>query len=131
MGKRVKIVLDTSALIYWTLDRGKLTQAATTAINNAEIILVSAISIWEIGLKVKQGKLELPLSIHAYIAQLNRLERLEIDSVTVAVLLENLALDWEHRDPADRTIVATAILTGCPLVSSDRIIRNFYPKTIW
>ncbi|MFO7683319.1 MAG: type II toxin-antitoxin system VapC family toxin [Chloroflexota bacterium] len=127
----MKIVLDTSALIYWTLDPVKLTAPAAAAIENATQIMVSAISIWEIGLKAKQGKLELPLSIHAYVSRLNRLERVELEAVTVEVWLENLALDWLHRDPADRTIVATAILAGCALISSDQTIREFYQHTIW
>lgn len=127
----MKIVLDTSALIYWTLDPTKLTSAGAAAIAEAEEIVVSAISVWEIGLKAKQGKLELPLSLHAYVSRLNRLERLVIEPVTVEVWLENLALNWTHRDPADRTIVAMAVLAGCPLISSDKAIKEFYPQTTW
>jgi len=32
---------------------------------------------------------------------------------------------------ADRTIVATAILLSIPLVTSDRIIKQFYAETVW
>jgi PIN domain nuclease of toxin-antitoxin system len=39
---------------------------AREAIEEAERILVSAISVWEIGLKVKRGKLVIPLAIHDY-----------------------------------------------------------------
>jgi PIN domain nuclease of toxin-antitoxin system len=131
MGSSMKVVLDTSVLIYWTLDPEKLTQPAAFAIENAEQIIVSAISIWEIGLKAKQDKIELPLSIHAYVGKLNLLDRLEIQPVTVDTWLENLALEWDHRDPADRTIVATAVLAGCPIISSDREIGKFYQRTIW
>jgi PIN domain nuclease of toxin-antitoxin system len=127
----MKIVLDTSALIYWTLDQARLTPRATESLAQAMEIVVSAISIWEIGLKAKQGKLELPLSVHAYVDRLHRLERVTLEAVTVTVWLENLALAWEHKDPADRTIVATAVLAGCPLITSDRAIRDFYPQAIW
>jgi PIN domain nuclease of toxin-antitoxin system len=37
----MKVVLDTSVLIYWTLDPEKLTQPAAFAIENAEQIIVS------------------------------------------------------------------------------------------
>ena len=127
----MNIVLDTSALIYWTLDPNKLTDPAQTAIDNATGMIVSAMSIWEIGLKVKRKRLEIPLSIHAYVNKLNDLSRLDIQAVSVETWLENLALDWDHRDPADRTIVATAVLAGCPLVSSDREMKRFYKNTIW
>lgn len=125
------VVLDTSALVYWTLDPEKLTLPAAQAIEDAEQIIISAISFWEVGLKAKRGKLDLPLPIHAYVDRVQRLRRVEIQPVTVEVWLENLALDWEHRDPADRTIVASARLLGCPLISSDRAIKAFYGSTIW
>jgi PIN domain nuclease of toxin-antitoxin system len=125
------IVLDTSVLIYWNLDPVKLTEAAEQAIKEADQIIVSSISIWEMGLKANRGRLELPLSIAEYTQRLQKLERLEITPVDVNIWLENLSLNWGHRDPADRTIVATASLLNCPLVTSDRTIRAFYKQSIW
>jgi PIN domain nuclease of toxin-antitoxin system len=125
------IVLDTSALIYWTLDPRQLSPRATQTINAAERIVVSSISIWEIGLKVKRQKLALPLAIPDYVTRLERLESFEILPVDVQTWLDNLALPWEHRDPADRTIVALAVRFGCPLITSDAVIASFYPQTIW
>jgi len=125
------IVLDTSALLYWTLDPGELSPNATQAIDGAERIIASSISVWEIALKVKRGKLIIPLSIREYVERLERLERLEILPVDVHMWLENLDLPWEHRDPADRTIVALAVRFGCQLISSDNLIAEYYPETIW
>ena len=125
------VVLDTSALLYWTLDPAVLTPAARQAIDGARQVVVSSISIWEIAIKVKRGRLSLPLPVSGYAERLERLSGLEIRPVDVQTWLDNLALDWEHRDPADRTIVAIASRLGCPLVSSDGLIANFYPQTIW
>ena len=125
------IVLDTSALIYWTLDPAHLSEKARQAIEHAEQIVISSISIWEIALKVKRHKLIIPLSITDYIERLNRLEALEILAVDVQTWLDNLDLPWEHRDPADRTIVALATRIDCPLITSDRVMAGYYQKTIW
>jgi PIN domain nuclease of toxin-antitoxin system len=125
------VVLDTSALLYWTLDVAQLSQDARRSIDQAERIVVSSISIWEIGLKVKRGRLEIPLSISEYADRLQQLDRLEILPVDVRTWLENLDLPWEHRDPADRTIVALAKRLDCPLVSSDRLIADYYQGTVW
>ena len=125
------IVLDTSALIYWTLDPDHLTENARETIRQADKIVISSMSVWEIGLKVKRLKLVIPIPINHYAERLNRLDRLVIQDVTVNTWLENLALEWDHRDPADRTIVATAQLFGCPLVTSDREIAAFYEDTVW
>ena len=58
-------------------------------------------------------------------------EGLEIVAVDERIWLKNLELDWDHRDPADRTIIATAMLSSCPLITSDRVIRRYYAETIW
>ncbi len=125
------VVLDTSALLFWTLDPVQLSALANLTIEKADRLIVSSISIWEIALKVKRGKLDLPLSISDYVERLDRLERLEILSVDVRTWLDSLELDWDHRDPADRTIVAIAGRLDCPLVTSDRVISGFYQKTVW
>ena len=125
------VVLDTSALLYWTLDPDQLSLAARRTIEQADRLVISSISVWEIALKVKRGKLDIPLSIIDYAERLQRLETLEILSVDVQTWQENLDLDWEHRDPADRTIVAIATRLACPLVTSDRVVADFYRETIW
>jgi len=123
------VVLDTSALLYWTLDPDQLSLAARRTIEQADRLMISSISVWEIALKVKRGKLDIPLSIIDYAERLQRLETLEILSLDVQTWLENLDLDWE--DPADRTIVAIATRLACPLVTSDRVVADFYRETIW
>ena len=125
------IVLDTSALVFWTLDREHLSARALSAIESDPEKLVSAISIWEIGLKVKKGGLELPLPISDYAARLETVEGLRIEAVGVQTWLKNLELEWSHRDPADRTVVATAMLHDSPLVTSDATIRSFYDRSVW
>ena len=125
------IVLDTSALIYWTLDPEKLTPTARDAIDQATPIIISSISIWEIGIKTQKGRLSIPLPIDDYARQLQRVRRVEILPVDTETWLTNLSLDWMYRDPADRTIVATARLLNAPLITSDGTIRASYTQTIW
>lgn len=125
------IVLDTSALIFWTLDPHRLSPKAKQAIEQADRILLSSISIWEIALKVKQRKLDIPLPIHEYVDRLHRISNLEILPVDVPTWLDNVNLAWDHRDLADRTIVALAVRNHCSLITSDEVIAKFFDKTIW
>ena len=125
------IVLDTSALVFWTLDPAQLSERAKQVIEETEQINISSISVWEIALKVKRGKLAIPLTIDDYVERLNQLDRLKITAVDVQNWLDNLNLSWEHRDPADRTIVALAARLGCPLLTSDSRIAEFYEETVW
>jgi PIN domain nuclease of toxin-antitoxin system len=125
------IVLDTSALLFWTLDPIKLSQNAKQAIEHADRILISSISIWEVALKVERQKLIIPLTITDYVDRLTHLEALEILAVDAQTWLDNLDLPWEPREPADRTIVALAARFNCPLITSDGVIAGYYPETIW
>jgi PIN domain nuclease of toxin-antitoxin system len=118
-------------LLFWTLDPERLSVKARQAIQQSDRILISSMSVWELALKVKRRKLVLPLTIPDYVDCLLRLEGLEILAVDVQTWLGNLDLAWEHRDPADRTIVALAGRFKCPLVTSDGIIGEYYPQTVW
>ena len=131
MGSAGVIVLDTSALVFWTLNRDRLSRTAAQVISDADRIALSSISIWEIGIKVKKGQLSIPISIQEFTDKLEQIDRLDILPVDVQTWLKNLELDWDHRDPADRTIVATASLHACPLVTSDSTIRAFYSQAVW
>lgn len=125
------VVLDTSTLLFWTLDPDRLSQRASATLESAPRLLVSSISLWEIGVKTAKGKLEIPVTVREYSDRLAGVERVEILDVDLETWLANLELNWEHRDPADRTIVATAAVRGCPLVTSDATILAFYDKAVW
>ena len=56
---------------------------------------------------------------------------LTVLAVDVPTWLAAVALDWPHRDPADRVIVATATKRDAVLVSSDAVIGDFYARTVW
>jgi PIN domain nuclease of toxin-antitoxin system len=71
------------------------------------------------------------LSISEYVKRVQQIDVLEILPVEVQTWLDNLELDWEHRDPADRTIVATATQLACPLITSDKAMSEFYLQAIW
>lgn len=123
-------MLDTSALLFWTTEPSRLSRSAAHAIHMTSALIVSSISIWEIGLKVVRGHLTISTSLRDYTQRLKAVG-VDIRSVDEECWLRNLELKWSHRDPADRTIVALAVLLDAPLVSSDATIAAFYPKTIW
>jgi len=124
------IVLDTSALLYWTMDPEQLSPSARGAIQEPDKTFISSISVWEIALKLKHRKLEIPLPIPEYAERIQNLGKLEILPVDIQTWLENLELDWDHRDPVDCTIVAIATRLTCPIVTSDAVMTDIYPHTI-
>ena len=125
------IVLDTAPLFYWLYAPDKLTLPAVDTINHSSSVIVNSISIWELGLKAKKGYLNLPQPIEALVQTLKTVNKVKLKAVDEQIWIENLNLAWEHKDPADRAIVATAKLINCPLITPDSKIRVFYNKTIW
>ncbi|MFP4302710.1 MAG: type II toxin-antitoxin system VapC family toxin [Spirochaetaceae bacterium] len=126
-----ELLLDTSALLFWTLAPERLTASAIQAIDDASVRLISAVSLWEVALKNRKGALELPLPTEEYVDRLTAADRVEISPLEPQVAVAGALLDWDHRDPADRWIVALAQQRGCPIVTSDERIRAFHKHTIW
>lgn len=128
------ILLDTCALLWWTLQPDRLSNAAEEACKTASSqgVAISSVSIWEVGVKWRFKDLDLGgIDIREYVRRLQSIQELEIVPVSAAVWTENVMLDWEHRDPADRTIVATARIHDLPIVTRDEEMTNFYGRVIW
>ena len=127
------ILLDTCALVWWTLDPDKLSRKARHACDSISRhgALVSSVSFWEIGIKIKKGKLDIGTSLRDYIKRIGSMDTLTIVPVDETIWLASVELDWIHPDPADRVIVSTARMNSSPIVTSDAVIRRYYKKIVW
>lgn len=130
------ILLDTNALVWWLSRKEKVPKKADKIIEaefKKKEVYYSSISVWEIALLYFEGRLDLRMGVSDWI---NFLEQIEgFNSVPVdnkiAFLSVNLPEKF-HKDPSDGIIVATALVLGCPIVTSDRKIRSYKSvKTIW
>ncbi|MBI3201347.1 MAG: type II toxin-antitoxin system VapC family toxin [Myxococcales bacterium] len=121
------ILLDTHALLWWALDPGQLSAEATKVVAEMEERggFASSISIWELGVKIQRGKLDLGISIDEFARRVEHGGVVSLVPVDTTIWLASLALRWAHRDPADRVIVASALAKGVPILSKDSTIREF------
>ncbi len=125
-----RILCDTCALIWLAAGDAKLSRMARTVIRDAELLCFSSISIWEIARKVKAGELEIPVSPVMFADMLVKqygMKELPLDN---AVMLRSSALPEIHKDPADRFIIATALLNDCVVVTGDRRFPMYGVETI-
>ena len=130
----MKIILDTCALIWWSLDPDLLSVSAKNLCDEMEQKkngLVASISLWEIALKVKKNKLDLGIDLNVYINTLFRSDVIQIIPIDVDLWVNSVNLNWDHRDPADRVVVALADKYQAELITKDTIIKNFYSLTVW
>lgn len=130
------IVLDTHTLIWWIGTPETLSKKARSLIEKESKqgeILVSAISVWEIYLLVKKGRLKLSLDTDIWIKTVEQLPTLRFVSVDTVIAAKSVMLPEPlHRDPADRMIIATAQVHGAPLVTSDaKILAYRHVQSIW
>jgi PIN domain nuclease of toxin-antitoxin system len=133
-GNIKKVVLDTCALIWWSLDPANLSPKAKQAIDRMEQDkngLISSISIWEIAIKIKNNKLDLGVDIDEYIATLKKSDVIRFVPIDEEIWLDSVRLSWDHRDPADRVIVAMAQANQAPIITADRKIADFYSSVLW
>jgi len=121
------IVLDTHALLWWALDPDKLSSEALRVVTEMELRggFASSISLWELGIKAKRGKLELPIGIEELARRIERGGVVELVPVDTGTWLRSLTLVWDHSDPADRVIAATAMMRGVPVLTKDAAMHSF------
>jgi PIN domain nuclease of toxin-antitoxin system len=121
----VNLLLDTHVLIWW--DEGRtLRVEARRAIAEAEAVYVSAVSAWEIAIKVGLGRLR-PTRTVAHAAGDSGFLELP---VTFRHAEHVAALPDHHRDPFDRLLIAQAELEGLTLVTRDPVFGRYGAKTI-
>ncbi|WP_354558490.1 type II toxin-antitoxin system VapC family toxin [Rhizobium aquaticum] len=114
----MRLLLDTHALLWWLNDDVKLGNHARGLIGDAENdVLVSAVSLWEITVKLRIGKLDADIEEILAISPDQGFDRLDI---TDAHLVALAALPLHHRDPFDHLLMAQAVAEGAHFVSQDR-----------
>jgi PIN domain nuclease of toxin-antitoxin system len=117
----VRLLLDTSALLWWAQDDPRLGGDARAAIAEpANDVHVSAVSIWEVEIKRALGRLRVRDDLAVRVA-----EELEALPVTFAHAVRAGRLPRLHADPFDRMLVAQAQLESMALVTSDREVAQY------
>lgn len=128
------ILLDTHVLVWWVSNPEKLSTKAKRYIEREkDSTLVSSISVWEIYLLVKRKRLEFTIATDIWLEYVESLPHLTFIPVDNAVAATSVFLPEPfHKDPADRMIVATALIQDTAIITSDYRIRRYpHIKSIW
>ena len=119
----MRLLLDTHALLWWLNDDEKLGNHARRLIGDPENdVLVSAVSLWEITVKLRIGKLDADIEEIVAILPDQGFDRLDI---TDAHLIALSALPLHHRDPFDHLLMAQAVAEGAHFVSQDQNVALY------
>ena len=118
----MNILLDTHALIWALENNPTLSHAARESIiKGSNMVFVSSVSVWEIAIKRRLGKLEAPDNLQEEI-RLHRFTPLNItyDHAELAAKLPDI-----HNDPFDRMLIAQTKIEKLALVTRDRSILMY------
>lgn len=117
----MSVLLDTHALLWWLAGDPLSDEAIEQIADPSTLVAVSAVSIWEAGLKSALGKLEMPERLdHAAIE-----EGFEPLAVTFEHAERVGRLPWHHRDPFDRMLVAQAQVEELAIASRDSAFDDY------
>jgi PIN domain nuclease of toxin-antitoxin system len=124
------MLIDTHTLLWFLDDDSRLPASTKQRIENAETVLVSIVSLWEIAIKVNIGKLTLKTPFISIQQNLNTLG-IDIAPITFADTETYLSLPLHHRDPFDRILIAQAISRNLVLVSRDTLLDAYPIQRQW
>lgn len=122
-------VLDTHAALWAQLDPARLGPAARRLLagRSPAAVAVSDVTLTEVTRLLHDGRI-VPASA-APAAWLEAFARCySVRPVTASIAWTATAFGWEHRDPCDRHILATAAVLRIPLITVDRTLAAFAAK---
>lgn len=124
------ILLDTHVWVWWVQGDSRLSPDALASIDARceDGLGVSIISCWEAAMPRQRNRLALPASLDDWVELALNYPGVQLIAITPAIAIDSCRLpDWQHKDPADRLIVATARSLGCPVVTADAVLLSYAP----
>lgn len=125
------ILLDTHVVSWLAFEEEKVSAHARNAIQNSQGLAISAISLWELAMLGRRGRIRITLTLESFLSEVE--SRFNVLPISARVCAQAMALpELSPKDPADRLIAATALVEGISLVTADRDIRRSrLVFTIW
>lgn len=126
----MKLLLDTHIFLWYISGDQRVGDNIRKTIENAEVVYLSVVSVWEATIKYSIGKLPLPQPPHPWLSEQREqhgIESLPIDEASVAHLPK---LELHHRDPFDRILVCQAIEHGLQIVTIDPVMSKYPAKVL-
>lgn len=127
----MRLLLDTHAFIWYVENDTRLPEATKIRVQSPDNeILLSIASLWEMGIKTSLEKLILKVSI-VDITKMIYENGFELLPILPEHIVKNVSLEFYHRDPFDRMIIAQGLTENIEIVSKDEIFDQYNVKRTW
>ena len=128
----MKYLLDTMIWLWSVADTDRIGKAGLAILRNGgEEIYLSAVSSWEISIKSKLGKFELPEPPGPYVRTRIATQAIRSLPITLDHTLCVYDLPLHHHDPFDRLLIAQAIAEEMTILTADRVFGKYPVKILW
>ena len=124
------MILDTCGLLWLASGSKNLSPSTLKQINEAPAVSVSAISGFEIAIKVAKGKLSLPCPTKEWFEKIIEHHGLSVLPLDLETCLNAAELPAIHNDPCDRFTIASARMRNLTVVTADEHFEKYGVKVI-
>ena len=122
------LLLDTHAAVWLTEGQAMSAQGtrAIRAAMEADELLFSAVSAWEIGLLVAKKQIALAVPVQMWLGRFAEKPGIRIIALDAETALNSTLLPQPFvQDPADRFLVASARALNVPIITRDKRILDY------
>jgi PIN domain nuclease of toxin-antitoxin system len=127
----MKYLLDTHTFIWFLEGSDRLPSKLVEIIRDLNNdCYVSIASLWELSIKISSGKLELQTEFKDLENSIDILS-LKILPVSFTEINQVFMLEFHHRDPFDRMIIAQSITEDLTIISKDKNFSLYPIKLLW
>jgi PIN domain nuclease of toxin-antitoxin system len=128
----MNLLLDTHAFLWFIDGNVKLSQRARELIEDqGNAKLISVASLWEMGIKISLGRLDLTRPFEELIPKQIQSNGFGLLPLRIPHIAKVISLPFHHRDPFDRIIVSQCMAEDLSLVSVDPVFDKYSIRRLW
>jgi len=117
-----QFLLDTNVVIWLSEDKPRIDQIKPLLLSAGSDVFISAVTWWEMAIKIRTGKLLIDLKRIRSLAAMHSFKELPITSNCMKAYLE---LPDLHKDPFDHMLLAQAIYSPMRLITGDSFLAEY------
>ncbi len=129
----MKLLLDTHALLWWSMGDQRLPKRAIRHIDAAESVCFSIVSLWEIGIKMARQGYDFPLHTgwDEFLPKKAKTHNIGMMTISPKHCRMISELPRHHGDPFDRMLIAQALDSGWSVLSKDSHFDAYGVRRLW
>ena len=124
----MRLLLDTHIWLWTLAEPGKLSKRVRAALTRTQNELwLSPISVWELLMLAERGRVKLDVEPRRWMVDALGRTPAQEAAMTFDVAMRSREVMPAHPDPADRFLVATALVYDLTLVTADDVLIDAKP----